>query len=37
MGQVGALMWEGVLEERLAGLVLEIHVIDPASAHALLG
>jgi hypothetical protein len=34
MAQVGALMRERVLEELLAGEVLEIRVIDPALAHA---
>jgi len=30
-------VWEGVLEERLAGEVLEVRVVDPALAHALVG
>jgi hypothetical protein len=37
MAQVGALMGELVLEELLAGEVLEIRVVDPALAHALVG
>jgi hypothetical protein len=37
MAQVGALMRELVLEERLAGEVLEIRIIDPALAHAIVG
>ena len=37
MAQVGAFMREVMLEERLAGEVLEIRVIDPALAHALVG
>src|SRR5581483_8246655 len=35
MAQVRALMRERVLEEHLAGEVLEIRIIDPALAHAL--
>ena len=37
MAQVRALMRERVLEEHLAGEVLEIRIIDPALAHALVG
>ena len=37
MAQVRALVRERVLEELLAGEVLEIRVIDPALAHALVG
>jgi len=37
MAQVGALMRELVLKERLAGEVLEIGVVDPALAHPLIG
>jgi hypothetical protein len=34
---VGALVWEDVLEELLAGEVLEIRVVDPALADAFVG
>ena len=34
--QPRALVWEGVLEELLAGEVLEIGIINPALAHALI-
>src|SRR5262249_40766889 len=34
MAEVGALVRERVLEELLAGEVLEIRVVDPAIAHA---
>ena len=37
MAQVGALVREGVLEELLAGEVLEIGVIDPTLTHLLVG
>src|SRR5262245_9786042 len=37
MAQVGALVREGVLEELLAGEVLEIGVIDPTFTHLLVG
>ena len=30
MAEVGALVREGVLEERLAGEVLEVRIVDPA-------
>ena len=37
VAQVRALVREGVLEELLAGEVLEIRIIDPALAHAFVG
>ena len=37
MAEVGALVREGVLEELLAGEVLEVRVVDPALADALVG
>ena len=37
MAEVGALVWKGVLEERLAGEVLEVRIVDPALADALVG
>jgi len=37
MAQVGALVRKGVLEERLAGEVLEIGVIHPTLTHLLVG
>jgi hypothetical protein len=37
MAEVRALVWELVLEERLAGEVLEVWIVDPALAHALVG
>jgi hypothetical protein len=35
--QIAALVREGMLEELLAGEVLEIRVMDPALAHSLVG
>jgi hypothetical protein len=37
MAQIGALMREAMLEELLAGEVLEIGVVDPALAHLFIG
>ena len=37
VGQARALVRKGVLEELLAGEVLEMGIIDPALAHALVG
>jgi hypothetical protein len=37
VAQIRALVREGVLEELLAGEVLEIRVVDPALAHSLVG
>ena len=37
MAQVRALVWTLVLEELLAGEVLEIGIIDPALAHTFIG
>ena len=34
VAEIGALVREGVLEERLAGEVLEVRIVDPALAHA---
>ncbi len=37
MAQVAALVREGMLEELLAGEILEIRVMDPTLAHTLIG
>jgi hypothetical protein len=37
MAELRALMWKGVLEELLPRQVLEIRVVDPALALALVG
>ena len=37
MAEVGALVWKGVLEELLTGEVLEVRIVDPALADALVG
>jgi hypothetical protein len=34
VAEIGALVREGVLEELLAGEVLEVRIVDPALAHA---
>jgi hypothetical protein len=37
VAQVGALVWELMLEELFSGEVLEIRVIDPTLADAFIG
>src|SRR5215475_3610006 len=37
MAEVGALVWEDVLEELLASEVLEVGIVDPALADAFVG
>ena len=37
VAEIGALVREGVLEERLAGEVLEVRIVDPALADAFVG
>jgi hypothetical protein len=37
VAEIGALVREGVLEERLAGEVLEVRIVDPALTDAFIG
>jgi hypothetical protein len=37
VAEVGALVREGVLEERLAGEVLEVRIVDPARTDTYVG